>query len=246
MKQHDPTVPHIIVVTHGNRLKVLKRTIPAVLETEHPFTLTVVTNGVTPSVMAWLKKQDGIDRIMVNKKNMGFAIAANQAWRSREDADYTVHLGDDCVPLETDWLRKLVDIVDCCPEVGIVGHSVEGSWPLRQVGRGRCLRTVQVQPSNIGGVLLFPRRTTELLGYYNEEMGQYGEEDALYGWKVRTSGLLCAYFDHNVLGRSFEHLGSVYDTPDYRAKKDKFRAQAIPIRDAIIAEYKAKKRPIKE
>jgi hypothetical protein len=101
------------------------------------------------------------------------------------------------------------------------------------------MRIIQHQPSGLGGIILVPERTRALCGYYNEELPLYGEEDALYGWKVRQAGLLCAYFDQSQLGRSFEHLEGGDDDPDYRAWKDAQRLIAIPIRDALIREYEA-------
>lgn len=230
---------HIVMVTHGDRLDYLERTIGAVLETAIPHTLTVTANAPGADSLALLRSLElaGKIRLIVNWKNLGFAIAANQAWRLRPEAEYCVHLGDDILATETQWLTKLVDIVECCPEVGIVGHSLEPwPWPVQQVGNPP--RRVQVQPSNIGGCLLIPKRTREVCGYYNEEMGIYGEEDALYGWKVRRAGLLCAYFDFIEGGRSFAHLGDDRE-PGYRAWKDARRLEAIPIRDALMREYAA-------
>lgn len=229
---------HIVIVTHGDRLMYLYQTVRAVLKTEFPHTLTVVANDAHLTTVAYLRDLEQLNylRSIVNRENLGFAVAANQGWKLHPEAAHCVHLGDDMLALEPGWLRKLVDIADHCPEVGIVGHSVEPvAWPVREVGSP--VHRVQVQPSGIGGCLLFPRRTRELCGYYNEEMGLYGEEDALYGWKVRRAGLLCAYFDWQAGGRSFAHLGE--DTPEYRSWKDARRVEAIPIRDRLMGEYAA-------
>jgi GT2 family glycosyltransferase len=238
------------MVTHGDRLALLRRTVPAILKTAYPFLLTVVTNAPSEAAFRWLHKTAGPlcnFLLLVNEENLGFPKACNRAWRLM-DAPHTVHLGDDCLALEPDWLRKLVDIAECCPEVGIVGHSVEPVNHLpRIVGKGDCKRLVQIQPSGLGGIILVPERTRAICGYYNEELPLYGEEDALYGWKVRRAGLLCAYFDHSNpstgsgrgLGRSFAHLAGGDDNPTYRAWKDVQREMAIPIRDQLIREYEA-------
>jgi hypothetical protein len=235
-----PNVPHLVMVTHGDRANFLRQTIPAVLSTTWPLTLTVVANAPSPASRTYLREiEPQLHRLIINKKNLGKSTAANQG-RKLRDAAYTVILDDDALALEPDWLRKLTDIADCCPEVGIVGHSLEpgrASWPLQVLGSPR--RTVQVQPANLGSAcMLIPRRTVELCGYFNEELPLYGEEDYLYGWKVRRAGLLCAYFDHTDLGRSFKHLGE-NDAPEYRAWKDDMRRQAIPVRDKLIEEYLA-------
>jgi GT2 family glycosyltransferase len=232
---------HVIMVTHGDRLALLRRTVPAILETQKPCAFTIVANAPDWRVLDYLTGFDWLAfNLMVNEENLGFPKACNLAWRRHPEAAHTVHLGDDCLALDSDWLRKLVDIAECCPEVGIVGHSVEPVDHLpRLLGRGDCRRLVQVQPSGLGGIILVPERTRALCGYYNEQLPLYGEEDALYGWKVRKAGLLCAYFDHSQLGRSFEHLAGGDDDPDYRGWKDAQRVEAIPIRDALIREYEA-------
>lgn len=242
MREKVKVEAHVIMVTHGDRLPLLKRTVPALLETLRPFLLTIVANAPSEAAFEWLHKTTrplSHVLMLVNEENLGFPKACNRAWELL-DANYVVHLGDDCLALDPDWLRKLIDIAECCPEVGIVGHSVEPVLHLpRIVGRGDCRRLVQVQPSGLGGIILVPERTRALCGYYNEELPLYGEEDALYGWKVRRAGLLCAYFDHSQLGRSFEHLAGGDDDPVYRAWKDAQRLEAIPIRDTLIREYKA-------
>src|SRR5262245_50604196 len=234
--------PHIVMVTHGDRLELLKRTVPAILETAQPFVLTIVANAPSARSLDWLGQQDRLlFNLLVNQDNLGFPKAANQGWRLLSEAPYVVHLVDDCLCHDPNWLRKLTNIVDYCPEVGIAGHSVEPVNHLpRMVGEGRHRRVVQVQPSGLGGIILVPERTRRLCGYYSEELGPYGEEDALYGWKVRRAGLLCAYWDHSRFERSFEHLAGGDDDPAYRAWKDRMRAEiAIPARDQLIREYEA-------
>lgn len=225
----------IIIVTHGNR-RYLRLTLPALLQTRHPHRITIVANRVLTSTIDWLSSKP--IGLLINTENVGYPRAANQAWRLAS-GDVCV-VGDDCLCLDPDWLYKLVDIAECCPEVGIVGHSVEAGWPARRVGSGECTRTVQVQPSGLGGVYLIPKRTYDVCGLFNEEMGPYAEEDALYGWKVRFMGKLCAYFDHIDLGRSFEHIGHAEtQSEQYLKWKATQRKIAIPIRDRLIEEYKA-------
>lgn len=243
-----PKTPHVMMVTHKDRERYLSKTIPAMLQTTWPLTLSVGANAPGRFSLEFLNSLSGHICLEVSKKNIGKSKMVNRLWEMRPEADYVVVIDDDMLAIDRDWLRKLVDIVNCCPEVGIAGHSVEkNNYHLRVVGNP--LRTVQVQPSNLGGCILIPRRTFEKCGHYNEEMGLYGEEDALYGWKVRQAGMICGYFDHSDLGRSFKHLGNEMalslgendppETPEYRQWKNAQREKAIPIRDKLIAEYKA-------
>lgn len=244
-KKTGPQIPHIVMVTHGEREHYLRQTIPAVLQTTWPLTLTVMANAPGEMAAKYLRSMKSeLFKLQIYKRNQGKPRATNRGWVLR-DADYTVLLDDDALALEPDWLRKLVDIADKIPQAGIVGHSVEATeWPLRVLGEPA--RTVQVQPGNLGGAcILVPRRTVETCGYYNEELPAYGESDGLYGWKVNHSGRLCVYFDHSSLGRSFTHLSDDTNDPDYIAWKSEQRAIAQPILHRLIAEYEAG-RPLNE
>lgn len=232
-------IPHVVMVTHGSRAHYLYRTIPAVLRTTWPLTLTVVADAPGEEATDYLESQrPRLWALRICRQKTGKPKAANLGWRLR-DADHTVLLDDDALARDPDWLRKLIDIAEKCPEVGIVGHSMESTdWPLRVLGRPA--RTVQVQPGNLGGAcILIPRRTVETCGYYNEELPAYGESDGLYGWKVHRSGKLCAYFDHSDLGRSFEHLGEQEPDEAYRRWKAVMRAEALVIEKRLIEEYEA-------
>jgi len=240
-KKAGPQIPHVVMVTHGEREEYLKQTIPAVLRTTWPLTLTVIANAPGDKAAKYLRSmRPELFKLQIYKRNQGKPRAANRGWIAR-DADYTVLLDDDALPLEPDWLRKLVDIADKIPQAGIIGHSMEATnWPTRVLGEPA--RTVQVQPGNLGGAcMLVPRRTVEACGYYNEELPHYGESDGLYGWKVRKSGRLCVYFDHSDLGRSFAHLGEATadDDPEYAEWKKETRREAQEIMQRLMAEYEA-------
>lgn len=238
-KKAGAQVPHVVMVTHGEREHYLEQTIPAVLRTTWPLTLTVMANAPGEASAKYLRSvKSGLFKLQIYKRNQGKPKAANRGWVLR-DADYAVLLDDDALALEPDWLRKLVDIADKVPQAGIIGHSVElTDWPKRVLGSPP--RTVQVQPGNLGGAcILVPRRTVEACGYYNEELPPYGESDGLYGWKVRKSGRLCVYFDHSDLGRSFAHLGEAETGSEYAEWKRSTRREAQEIMERLMAEYEA-------
>lgn len=242
-KAASPTIPHVVMVTHADRRQYLEWTIPAVLDTDWPLTLTVIANGPSEASEAYLRGvEKDLYRLVVWKTNRGKPKAANRGWKLR-DADYTVLLDDDVLVVDRDWLRKLVDIADRCPQAGMIGHSYEaGAWPVRTLGSGDKKRIVQVQPSNVnGGCVLIPRRTVERCGYYNEELPFYGETDGLYGWKVRQAGLLCVYFDYSELGRSVQHLDR-YEDPEYNQFRAEQREKALLRRAELERQYTAGRR----
>jgi len=232
----DKRAAHIVLVTHGERLHYLEQTIPALLRTEYPHTITVIANEPGDAETEYLLTCQGLAEVTFNFVNVGFAKAANQGWQRRPaDTEYVVTTADDLLPLNPDWLGLLVEMVERCHKIGIAGHSVEPTiWPTHICGGVQ----FQKQPSNLGGVTLIPKRTELLCGRYNEELPVYGEEDALYGWKVRQAGLICAYW-HGDHTRRFRHLGAT-DSAQYSQWKNDQRYQwAIPARDALIKEYEA-------
>lgn len=235
-RRPGPDVAHIVMCTHGVRERFLKRTVPAVLETNGRFTLTIAANGSGKRARRYLESvRDDLFELIVYPKNIGKPKAVNAAWRLRV-ADYTVLLDDDALALEPGWLDELIAIARDCPDVGIVGHSLEpNEWPRRECGGHQ----VQLQPRNLGGAcILVPRRTVKRCGYYNEELPLYGESDGLYGWKVRRAGLRCLYHDHTETGRRFEHIADGRDKK-YRAKKTKLRQEAQEISARLREEYLA-------
>src|SRR5262245_51320590 len=96
------------MVTHGDRLDLLKRTVPAILETAQPFVFTIVANAPSTRSLDWLGERGNafgprasedklLFNLLVNQENLGFPKAANQGWRLLPEAPYVVHLGDDCL-----------------------------------------------------------------------------------------------------------------------------------------------------
>jgi GT2 family glycosyltransferase len=237
-----PEIPHVITVTHSDRLDFLRRTIPALLRTRWPMTLTLVANRPSDRMRYYLSLIESfLWRLIINDENLGKAGGGNIGWRLR-DADHTIFIDDDMLALRPDWLAHLIDIADNCPSVGVVGHSVEPrEWPIDRI-EGRAVQ--RNRGGLVGGAcMLIPRRAYEKCGRYDEELIPYSEDDALYCWKVRLAGLECVYADHTERGRAFRHLENGDDRA-YRAWKDEQRARAIPIRDQLYQQYRAGDRPL--
>jgi hypothetical protein len=232
-----PRIPHVVMVTHGARERHLRRTIPAVLATSHPLTLTVAANAPgkrSRDLLHGLHQDGSLYGLLSSTRNVGKPLAANAAWRLR-DADYTVLLDDDALPLHPAWLDELLAIAANAPEAGLVGHSLEPVDHKRlSIGRLQ----VQLQPANLGGAcLLVPRRTLDRCGRYDEALPLYGESDGLYGWKVRQAGLLCLYHDHTGTGRRFTHLDDGQDGDAYPQWKIAQRQQAQTVAAALRWQY---------
>ena len=192
---------NICMVTY-NRLEFTKSSIASLLQyTCYPHVLTVVDNGSTDGTVEYLqamKKEGIITNLILLNENVGVAKASNLAWSQEPDAAYYMKFDNDIVIQKPNWLERMVEAIDACSDLAMVGYNFEPiSYPL-QVIQGQ-----QVRPKtgNLGGAcVLIPKRTEKRLGYWCEEYGLYGEEDADYGARITVSGLKQAYMEDEGIG----------------------------------------------
>jgi len=191
---------NIGMVTY-NRLEFTRQAIKALLaNTGFPYVLSVIDNASTDGTSEYLQEQKrlgAIKNLVLLHENVGVAKASNLAWSLEPDASYYLKLDNDIVVQKSGWLNGMVEVVDALPEAGMVAYNFEPvSYPEYE------LRGIWSRPKNgsLGGAcVLIPRRTHELLGYWCEEYGLYGEEDADYGFRSMQAGLLNVYMlDENV------------------------------------------------
>lgn len=196
-RDRDDDFVNICVVTY-NRLDYTRQCLPSILErTRYPYRLTVVDNGSsdgTPAYLSDLALQGIIHNLFLLPANIGVAKAANIAWHAEPNARATLKLDNDIVIKKDDWLSDMMAVLENVPSIGLLAYNVEPvSYPLHEENGYR----IRIKPkANVGGAtVLVPRGTCELLGYWSEELGLYGEEDADYGARVRLSGLHNAYME---------------------------------------------------
>ncbi len=113
----------VIVVTHGN-LHLTRRCLESVLQgTDWPnLELWVVDNASsdgTPDYLSQLATTDPRVHVILNRENLGFAAANNQALRQAQ-GDFLVLLNNDTVVPPT-WLSRLIAHLVAHPEWGLVG-----------------------------------------------------------------------------------------------------------------------------
>jgi GT2 family glycosyltransferase/glycosyltransferase involved in cell wall biosynthesis/SAM-dependent methyltransferase len=186
-----------------NRLEFTRQAINAlIVHSDYPYVLTVVDNASNDGTSEYLKemKYKGvIKNLMVLEENIGVAKASNLAWSLEPESKYYLKLDNDIVIRKTGWLGSMVDVVDRIPEIGVVAYNFEmTSYPLE------VLSGLRIRPKlegNLGGAcILIPRRTFDILGYWCEDYGLYGEEDADYGYRVHLAGLRNIYMEDEEIG----------------------------------------------
>jgi glycosyltransferase involved in cell wall biosynthesis len=195
---------NISMVTY-NRLEFTKEAIHSIAEhTMYPYVLTVVDNGSTDETREYLieaQKEGIIKNLVLLGKNMGVARASNLAWHLEPLSAYYVKFDNDIVIRKKDWLSDMVSVIEGVPGLGAVAYNFEPiSYPLTTESGMK----IRIKQGTLGGAcILVPNRTREILGYWSEEYGLYGEEDLDYGFRILKAKMLNAYMENEDIG---EHL----------------------------------------
>ncbi|HSF08629.1 MAG TPA: glycosyltransferase [Nitrospirales bacterium] len=227
---------NICMVTF-NRLEFTKQSITGLFQhTCFPHVITVVDNGSTdgtPEYLQALLKEGFITNLILLPENVGIAKASNLAWSQEPESEYYLKLDNDIVIQKPGWLSNMVDVIDHIPELGAIAYSFEPvSYPVRET------RGVRIRPKdgNVNGACtLIPKRTHQILGFWCEDYGLYGEEDADYGLRIHLHGLQNAYMEDEKVGL---HL------PAGRAAH--IDAQTLKATDGIEEEIHAEYREFKD
>lgn len=193
---------NICMVTY-NRLEFTSQAINAlVLHTDFPYVLTVIDNASSDGTREYLleqKRMGVIKNLVLLNENVGVAKASNLAWSLEPEAAYYLKLDNDIVIQKPGWLWEMIRVIEAVTEAGAVGYNFETTSYEAATAYG-----VQFRPKsngNLGGAcILIPRRTHDLLGYWCEDYGLYGEEDADYGARIRTAGLYNLYMEDELIG----------------------------------------------
>jgi GT2 family glycosyltransferase/Flp pilus assembly protein TadD len=193
---------NICIITF-NRLNFTKQAIESLLKnTRYPHVITVVDNNSQDGTKEYLEKvkQEGIIKnLVLLDENVGVAKASNLAWKLEPNSKYYLKFDNDIVIQKPDWLSSMVSVIDGIPQLGAIAYNFEPhSYPLTTLNGHSCRIK---RHSNLGGAcILIPRRTRDQLGYWCEDYGLYGEEDADYGERIRLKGLLNAYMEDENIG----------------------------------------------
>lgn len=234
---------HVCMVTY-NRLEFTRQSLEALFRhTDFPYILTVVDNGSNDGTIEYLQflyEKNLIKNLMLFGANVGIAKAANVGWVCEPEADYYIKFDNDVV-MRGPWLAAMVDVADSIPRVGAVAYNVENfSFP-PSVINGRSVR-LKGAGNLSGACMMVPKAVHEKLGFWCEDYGLYGEEDADYGHRIHCARLLNVYMaDEDLAFHLPSGKNAVIDPitlesrdggeenfhPDYRAWKDRLRHKNV-------------------
>ena len=193
---------NICMVTY-NRLDFTQQAIDSIVtHTRFPHVITVADNNSqdgTRDYLSRLHSKGIIKNLILLNENIGIARASNLAWQMEPEAEYYLKYDNDIVIQKKNWLSDMITVVDAVPEIGVLGYNFEPkSYPL-VTACGVKFRYKEIE--NIGGAcILIPKRTKNKIGYWCEDYGLYGEEDADMGWRIRLAGLINTYMEDEDIG----------------------------------------------
>ena len=180
-----------VTVTSFNRCQSTINCINALKKTEcDNWQLTVVDNNSVDGSVDCLKAlhdEGVIDTLLLCRRNMGVAVAANLGWAA-VPAQYYVKLDNDVEVLRADWLATLLQAVQSGPDIGCAGYYIDDAWP--GVPDGAASFAVEYC---VGSCILIPQATHERLGFWNEDYGLYGIEDSDFSSRLKAAGLKNLY-----------------------------------------------------
>ena len=180
-----------VTVTSFNRCQSTINCINALKKTKcDSWHLTVVDNNSVDGSVGCLKAlhaEGFIDTLLLCKRNMGVAVAANLGWAA-VPARYYVKLDNDVEVLRPDWLTTLLQTVQSGADIGCAGYYIDDAWP--GVPEGAASFAVEY---SVGSCILIPQATHERLGFWNEDYGLYGIEDSDFSSRLKAAGLKNLY-----------------------------------------------------
>ena len=133
-------------------------------------------------------------RLIRNRTNVGVPRAWNLGLRVSE-GNIVICISSDLI-IPRGWLDELRRVL-MFPKAGCVSISsqdvIDKGLCLQEVVQGGNGIRVRRAIGNTGEMMCFTRGTQKRLGYFNEEYGLYGEEDADWGLRIGALGLLNLY-----------------------------------------------------
>ena len=227
--------PEFSVITlTWNRPETLRKSLPALVD-RTPWDkgeLILIEQGSTDETWKYIRsKIFGVPQVKIlrNRENVGIPRGWNLGLRIAEGS-MLVCIGSDFIVPEG-WISELRQLLSF-PKAGCV--SIPSDELLER--KDLCSDEVTVAENgirarmalgNTGVMMCFTRETHLRLGYFNEEYGFYGEEDADWGARVSLSGLL------NLYSADMKATGVA---PDDNVATNSVKAEGLERRRRLIVE----------
>ena len=218
-----------------NRLELTKKCLFSLHKYTHiPHVVTVVDNNSTdgtPDFLLKMRDEGLITNLFLLEKNMGVSCASNFGFDATPTPLY-MKLDNDMEILRNNWINDIVALWAENPEVAIMGPKLNPDPAKYCSVKLKSGTTVLTNLTNLpGAATIISRDVFDRLGYWNEDYGLYGEEDADYSHRAKLANYLLVSFEAEPVVR---HLGVPEATPgEYVAYKTEQRNKNISPRRLV-------------
>lgn len=237
-----------IIVLNWNRLEYSKQTIECIIKkTTVPHILVLVDNnsakrtGVRDYLHGITKQNTNAEDVLYvdNSTNLGVSGGRNSGIYAVEQSKYkhnVIFNIDDDVLVPDNYDKKLVEICNKVPKIGLTGVNVEDiKYPMKNINGV----DVQIKSvGNLGGAALaLPYRIFKIVGYYGFGRGTlYAHEDSYLRSKLDILGLVSAY----IPGKGI-HLDKDKDKKYRLAKNNAHKKKSIQLMELSKAVVEMRK-----
>ena len=198
---------HITMPVFGRPDETLETIAALRRNTRQPIVFTVVDNGNEPGFSRELERladAGQIDHLFILDRNYGVSPACNVGWQL-VDAPFFMKLDNDTKILSLDWLSNIYGMWGAARYSTLMGPV----WHCRKE-RGSTQTpygTLWKLPVSFGGTAFFVgKKISDQLGFFSEDYGLYGEEDADYCLRCHHAGIRKYSFEaENVLELTDQH-----------------------------------------
>jgi GT2 family glycosyltransferase len=239
-----------IIILNWNRLEYSRSTIECIIKkTTVPHILILVDNnsakktGVKDYLHSITRQNTNAEDVLYvdNFTNLGVSGGRNSGIYAVEQSKYKYNVIfniDDDVLVPDNYDKKIMEICNKVPKIGLTGVNVENTkYPIKNING------VDVQIKSIGNLggaaLALPYRVFKRVGYYGFGKGTiYGHEDSFLRSKLDILGLISAY----IPGKGI-HLDKDKDKKYRLAKNNAHRKKSIQLMElskAVIEMRKTK------
>lgn len=224
----------IVIVTYNGR-RYLPECLASLEHQDYPKNLVkivVVDNHSTDSTVNYLQEVHPEVKVVINRKNLGFAAANNQGYflAQKNQSDYLVLLNQDTI-VEKNWLKRLVRLAEKDKKIAAVQPKIL-LYPQTQLinslgnsihflGFAFCNhyreknQSVQTEPFFLpyasGAACLLKISALKEVGLFDERLFMY-HEDVDLGWRLNLAGYRVA----------IDPLAVIYHQYTYSKAKYKF------------------------
>ena len=180
-----------ITVPVFNRYEESLATLTALrTRTQSPFILTVVDNGSEEALrkeLLRLREEKRIDRLFLLDGNYGVSCACNLGWKSA-DAPFFMKVDNDIMPIADKWLESVYSAWGTYRYNSITGPVWNCAVPRNRIDTPH--GTLWSMPVSMSGEgFIVGRKIHERIGFFSEDYGLYGEEDADYCLRCHHAGI---------------------------------------------------------